>query len=428
MTVNSTCWSKLKGAAMARGVRGFDGSALRAARLVASCPDHPHMLTVACLARLVGTSKALILNYEHGRSSPSPQRLADLARAVGVPASELQHGAQLPDLRVARGLTLAELADRLGLAVNTYRRIESSGILPKRRPGVFWDLAHELDVDHSQLDAAIRRIPAVQKRRKCATLMLDDVLAHALEPGPFQALQDTSLPAEMLAGVYGVTSSTVSTVVNMLLADLRQLALQRAQLEARRDFTAHSKSTQMYERELETISSRIAEDTERVPDILERYLVNPMPQSCWHSLAKLYAAGPHGSGLSSAVSDDVVAALRKTFDHYLIKETPTGLRLSAPGVLFFLDTLPYYRILYVPPDRAIRPDPQFYGWPSFRARAQPHRRHRLRVAHVLGQDPRPHWDGGSWMTIQGGRGWAPADPWVSSTTSWSDEPPPPLIH
>lgn len=407
---------------MARGVSGFDGSALRAARLAAPCPDHPHRLTVACLARQVGTSKALILSYEHGRSSPSPQRLADLARAVGVPASALQHGAQLSDLRVARGLTLAELADRLGLAVNTYRQIESSGILPKRRPGAFWDLAYELDVDHAQLDQAIRRIPAVQERRECATLVLDDVLARALDPGPFQVLQDTSSSAKLLAGVYRVTPSTASRVVNMLLADLRQLALQRAQLEARRDFTAHSKSTQLYERELETISYRITEDTERVPDILERYLVNPMPQSCWHVLAKLYTAGPRGYR-SSALSNDAAAALKKVFDHYLIEEGLARFRLSPPGVLFFLDTLPYYRILYGPPDRAIHPDPPHYGWPSFRSRAQPHRRHRLRVANVLGHDPRPHWDDGSWMTIQGGRSWAPADPYTSSNMSWSDELP-----
>ncbi|MET8453498.1 helix-turn-helix transcriptional regulator [Streptomyces sp. NPDC005209] len=401
---------------MARGVAGFDGAALRAARRGVPCPDHPHMLTVACLARRVGTSKALILSYEHGRSSPSPQRLADLARAVGVPASALQHDAQLSDLRVARGLTLAELAGRLGLAVNTYRRIESSGVLPKRRPGVFWDLAHELDVDHSQLDEAIRRIPAVEERRHHAGLMLDDVLARALDPGPFEALQDSSPPAKILAVVYGVPASTVSTVVNMLLADLRQLALQRAQLEARRDFTAHTRPAHLYERELENISGRIAEDTQRVPDILERYLVNPMPQPCWRGLAELYVAGPSGAAPSS-MSADITAALEKAFDYYLIDENASGLRLSAPGVLFFLDTLPYYRVIYAP-DRAIRPDPQHYGWPSFRAGAQPYRRHRLRVAHVLGHDPHPHWDGGSWMRIQSARA---RDPWASG--GWSDEPP-----
>ncbi|MFI1726399.1 helix-turn-helix transcriptional regulator [Streptomyces sp. NPDC020489] len=406
---------------MARGVEGFDGAALRAARLAAPCRDHghAHMLTVSCLARRVGTSKTLILDYEHGRSSPSPQRLAELARAVGVPAFDLQRRARLSDLRAARGLTLSELAAMLGLAVNTYRRIESSGVLPRRRPGVFWDLATALTVDHMQLHEAIRRIPAVQERREAADGTLREVLAQALEPGPYQPLQDTSLPAQALAATYDVASSTVSKVVNILLTDLRQLAQQQAQLQARRDFTAHSRPTHLYERELETISNRIAEDVERVPDILERYLVNPMSQSCWHSLARLYLAGPPGSALRST-SGDVVVALHKAFNDYLIEVTPAGFQLSTPGVLFFLDTLPYYRVIYTPPERAIRPDPQYYGWPSFRSRAQPNRRHRLRVAHVLGHDPHPYWDGGSWMTIQGGS--RSGDSWGSSTP-WSDEPP-----
>jgi hypothetical protein len=230
----------------------------------------------------------------------------------------------------------------------------------------------------------------------------------------------------VLAEVYGVPSSTVSKVVNMLLADLRQLAMQRAQLEARRDYAAHSRPLHVWDRELETVTSRIEEDTARVPDILERYLVNPMPQPCWHSLVKLYLAGPTGVPLHSlSSSDGVVAALLKTYKHYLIEGAPLDIRLSAPGVLFFLDTLPYYRVVHtLPENRGIRPDPQFYGWPSYRpARSQPGRRHLLRVAHVLGHDPRSVWDNGSWMTIQGGRAWGATDPWVTSSTPWSDEPP-----
>ncbi|MEV0926872.1 helix-turn-helix transcriptional regulator [Streptomyces spongiicola] len=406
---------------MARGVAGFDGSALREARLRTPCPDHPHMLTLSCLARHVGTSKALVLSYEHGRSSPSPQRLADLARVVGVPAAMLQPGAaQLSDLRAARGLTLAELAGRLGLAVNTYRRVESTGVLPKRRPGVFWDLAHTLHVDHTQLQAAFRRIPAVRQRRGHATSMLKEVLELALEAGPFQPLQDTSHTAKVLAGVYGVASSTVSKLVNILLADLRQLALLRAQWEARRDFTAHSRPTHLYERELKTVLDRIAEESARVPDILERYLVNPMPQPCWHSLAKLYLAGPPGINASSLPAS-IVTGLEKAFNGYLVVNHLDELSLSLPGVLFFVDTLPYYRVVYAPPERVIRPDPQSYGWPSFHA--QTLRRHPLRTAHVLGHDPRPHWDGGSWMTTRASRPSNPRESWTVLGSTHADEPP-----
>ncbi|MFF0794194.1 helix-turn-helix transcriptional regulator [Streptomyces spiralis] len=383
---------------MTRGVTGFNGAALRAARRAAPCPDHPHTLTASCLARQIGTSKALVLSYESGRSSPSPQRLADLARAVGVNASELQlNPLELSDLRTSRGLTISALADQLGLAVNTYRQIETRGVLPRRRPGVFWDLTRVLDVSATELHWAIRQIPAVCQRRDRADILLKRVLDGARSPGPFKPLQDTSEAAIELAAVYGVAPSAVSKVVNLLLMSLRQLALQHAQLMASRDYAAHSK-TQVYSEELDRIAIRVKDELASVPDILERYLVNPMPQPCWHSLAKLYLAGP--SGLHpSTMSKEIITALAKSFHGYLLDVPPSGIGLSTPGVLFFLDTLPYYRVIYAPPERVIRPDPQFYGWPSFRARFGL-RRHRLRTAHVLGLDPHPHWDGGSWMTIR----------------------------
>ncbi|MFC9282763.1 helix-turn-helix transcriptional regulator [Streptomyces collinus] len=358
------------------------------------------MLSASCLARQIGTSKPLVLSYENGQSSPSPQRLADLARTLGVPAKALQSGtAKLSDLRTARGLTIAALSKQLGLAINTYRQIEIRGVLPRRRPAVFWDLTRALDVSSTELHWAIREIPAVRQRRDLADLLLKRVLDRALVAGPFMPLQDTSAAARELAQVYCVAPSAVSKVVNLLLMSLRQLALQQAQLLASRDFAAHSRSTQAYEEELDRIAIRVKDELASVPEVLERYLVNPLPQSCWHSLSKLYLAGPHGLH-SSAVSEETLTALAKAFHGYLLDDTLAGVALSPPGVLFFLDTLPYYRVIYTPPgERAIRPEPLYYGWPSFRARFAL-RRHRLRTAHVLHHDPHPHWEGGSWMTIR----------------------------
>jgi transcriptional regulator with XRE-family HTH domain len=326
-----------------------------------------------------------------------------LAWVLGVPASTLQSGEalQLSDLRAARGLTVAALAAELGLAPNTYRRIESSGVLPKRRPGTFWDLARVLDVPCAQLHEAIRQIPSVQERRRSALSTLAPIWRLALSPGPFQALQDTSFHSQVLAHSYGAASSTVSKVVNILLANLRQLAHQKAQLEAHRDFTAHTRPVAAYERELDVISERIEQEIDSAPETLERYLVNPLPQGCWHSLAKLYLAGPAGIDDAAAL-DDNVSTLGKAFDGYLVRDTWDGLCLSDAGVLFFVDTLPYYRVIYAPPERVIRPEPQSYGWPSYHSRSAPYRRHRLRMAHVLGHDPRPLWDDGTWMTIRRG--------------------------
>ncbi|WP_141666028.1 helix-turn-helix domain-containing protein [Streptomyces hirsutus] len=227
---------------MTRGVTGFNGAALRSARLGTKCEKHAHPLTAACLARKVGTSKALILSYEHGRSSPSPQRLAQLAAAVGVPAASLMtRDTQLSDLRVASGLTVSDLAARLGIAVNTYRRIERDGVMPRRRPGVIWDLADVLRVDYSRLRMALHRIPAVQKRWWAAATVLKDVTDRAVNPGPFAPVEDTSTQAQLLATLFRARAATVSQLMNIYLTELRQLASQLAQAKARLDFTTSTR-------------------------------------------------------------------------------------------------------------------------------------------------------------------------------------------
>ncbi|MFE6946529.1 helix-turn-helix domain-containing protein [Streptomyces chartreusis] len=378
--------------AMARGVAGFDGAALKSARLEAKCEEHSHALTAACLARSVGTSKALILSYENGRSSPSPVRLAQLAAAVGVPATDLLNSdVQLGDLRVARGLTMSEVASRLGVAVNTYRRIELDGALPKRRAGIIWDLAGVFHVDHNRLHSAFRRIPAVETRLRVATSLLSDVVARALKPGVFAPVEDTTAEAQGLAILFRSRPTVVSRLLNIHLSDLRQIASQRAQIQVRLDFsTASHRINQQYERELRNLQNEMDKAQRQGPELLEHYLTNPMSQQCWQTLVQLYTAGPMGMD-PQQLEASTVTSLEKIFDYYLIERALTGVTLSAAGVLFFVDTLPYYRAIY-PIQGAIRPDMQHYGWlPSSFPRASMLRRH-LRTAHVLGHDPYFFWN------------------------------------
>ncbi|MFF4828221.1 helix-turn-helix domain-containing protein [Streptomyces sp. NPDC001312] len=375
---------------MTRGVTGFNGAALRVARLSAKCEEHAHPLTAACLARKVGTSKALILSYEHGRSSPSPQRLAQLAAAVGVPAASLMtRDTQLSDLRVASGLTVNDLAARLGIAVNTYRRIERDGVMPKRRPGVIWDLANVLRVDYTRLRVALQRIPAVQRRWLAAATVLKDVSKRAVTPGPFAPVEDTSFEAEALGVLFRARSAAVSQLMNIYLAELRQLASQLAQAQARLDFTTSTRWNHHYESDVGSFGREIEQAQDHGPELLEQYLVNPMAQQCWHTLTVLYLAGP--GGLEPSLLDSAtISALEKIFDSYLIERSLTSISLSTPGVLFFVDTLPYYRAIY-PVQGAIRPDMQYYGWPTIASRSIPPRR-RLRTAHVMGNDPHSYWN------------------------------------
>lgn len=378
---------------MGRGVTGFDGAALRDARRQASCPYHQHALTADCLARIVGTSKALILSYEHGRSSPSPQRLQELAFAVERHPSVLQRSLpQLSDLRVAAGFTAAEMANRLNLAVNTYRRIETEGLMPRRRPGVIWELIRSLGVDYTRVRAALSQIPAVQERRMQAALTLAPLLAQTRRPGEFLRLQDTSVEARHLASLYEARPAAVSKLVNLQIGEVRQLLSRRAQVQARLDF-AHSVPSRFlrtYKDDIALLDEEIRRTEDDIPDVLEQYLVHPLSQRCWVLLTKLYTAGPGGLNLSP--SNETLMALERVFDQYLIDRNPSSARpefavqLSTQGTLFCIDTLPYYRALYHQ-DRVIRPYSHYYGWPSIDAERRP----QLRAAHVMGYDPYPHW-------------------------------------
>ncbi|MFD3572138.1 helix-turn-helix domain-containing protein, partial [Streptomyces sp. NPDC058667] len=62
---------------MARGTGTFNGPALRQARQKA-------MLSAEQLAKAIGTTKAMVLAYENGKSIPEAGRAAQLADALGV--------------------------------------------------------------------------------------------------------------------------------------------------------------------------------------------------------------------------------------------------------------------------------------------------------------------------------------------------------
>ena len=86
---------------MAVGTPGFDGRRLRAARRSAG-------LTQAQLAQQVGVPTTGVANWETGYRAPRADRLAELARLLGVPPSELtsvptDRDAAIERLRLAAG-------------------------------------------------------------------------------------------------------------------------------------------------------------------------------------------------------------------------------------------------------------------------------------------------------------------------------------
>jgi len=92
------------------------------------------------LARQAGAPRSDISKYEAGQAAPQPPRLADLARALGVPVASLLEapgdGEGLAQVRAAAGLTQSALASRAGIGLKRYELAETG-----RRPLSDTDIA-----------------------------------------------------------------------------------------------------------------------------------------------------------------------------------------------------------------------------------------------------------------------------------------------
>ena len=102
--------------------RRVDGAALRRARLNAG-------LTLREVAAELNVADgARVGAWEHGREQPQPSFIPLLAKALNVPAPALLLGKSLTptlaDLRLAKGLTLTQVAANAGIPRTTFHRLE----------------------------------------------------------------------------------------------------------------------------------------------------------------------------------------------------------------------------------------------------------------------------------------------------------------
>jgi transcriptional regulator with XRE-family HTH domain len=102
---------------------GIDPAALRAARERAGLTQHQ-------LARLIGVAGGeRVSRWELGTSEPRPDILVRLAKALDLPAVQLLDlGDDVPDLRALRlaaGLSAADVAARAHVSKPTYQRWEA---------------------------------------------------------------------------------------------------------------------------------------------------------------------------------------------------------------------------------------------------------------------------------------------------------------
>lgn len=132
-------------AARRRGVRGFDGAALRAARARQGMSEED-------LGRATGNATSLICAYEDGRRIPEWKTLDALATALSTTVGELRpgHATTMEDLRCGVGQNQAVAASAAGLTRSGYAMLEN-GHTRTLKPGVAARLASAWKVDEDQV-------------------------------------------------------------------------------------------------------------------------------------------------------------------------------------------------------------------------------------------------------------------------------------
>jgi transcriptional regulator with XRE-family HTH domain len=137
-----------------RSVRGFRPAVVRALR-------EQHGWSLADLGERLGVARSQVWQWEDGRTVPTASRLAELAQMLGVDPYELlavdPANPTLHDLRVRRGLSAKDLADRAGLP---YESVVHSLDLGRRTTDppddVVRKLADALDVGEDEVRRACR--------------------------------------------------------------------------------------------------------------------------------------------------------------------------------------------------------------------------------------------------------------------------------
>jgi transcriptional regulator with XRE-family HTH domain len=134
-----------------QGARGFDGARLRARRLKLG-------MTQRQVARELDVSESVVAHWEGGSQRPTVQRVAALARMLGVTATDLTTSSEdagarsLLQLRMDAGLKQDGLAEQAGLTRTKYSSLERGEVATLSRA----DAARLARVLGVQADAVLR--------------------------------------------------------------------------------------------------------------------------------------------------------------------------------------------------------------------------------------------------------------------------------
>ncbi|MDQ1041821.1 phosphoglycolate phosphatase-like HAD superfamily hydrolase/transcriptional regulator with XRE-family HTH domain [Streptomyces sp. V4I2] len=341
--------------ALARGLGVFfDGARLRRARTGA---EQGRGMSAAELARRVGASKAQILAYENGLYPPDPQRIAALARQLGVAPLELadtstMHTWTLADLRRASGLRARDVTARLKVSPRSYRRLENEGLASARQYALAAAVAACLQVSTGDIDRHLNNVPAVAERLTGSRRLLAPLLERHCAPGRLGAVQADEPEVVELAGLYGRPAPTVARLVAHEVAHIRGVQRRQAALGAVADFATSAAEQADARSRQATEAMRIVEATTSLPSRLESFFRCLLPADCWHALALLHVVRAFGLwltpaqlGIDESAIEAIPAPMLQTSGRPGTGQ-PRGYQICAAGVEHCEAYRPWYDALY----------------------------------------------------------------------------------
>ncbi|MET9607019.1 helix-turn-helix transcriptional regulator [Streptomyces sp. NPDC006512] len=210
---------------MARGTAKFAPDILK--QLRASRQVDGRLLSAADLAERLKTSKARVLAYEAGTSTPEPGRIIQIAQVFAVHPRELYEPnrvqrEQIRDLRCYAGLTADELAKCLNISRAAYRDIERHATLPVRDDGTLpLRLAEALKIPLPMIHRALDNHPVAQQRREAIAGHLQEIFARASEAYRPAVVNPDETALLAIAALLRRPASVVCRLVNHELNNYR---------------------------------------------------------------------------------------------------------------------------------------------------------------------------------------------------------------
>ncbi|MFF8946690.1 HAD hydrolase-like protein [Streptomyces sp. NPDC014864] len=309
---------------MARGLAVmFDGVRLRQARAAA---DEGRGVSAAELARRVRATKAQILSYENGASRPDPQRIRELARALGIEPlqlSDLRDSQEwtLADLRRAHGLRALDAGRSLGLSLRAYRRLESEGFVPAHRFDLMGGLAGLLGISVGEAEEYLCRAPLLSQRLDDVREPLTCLLSHYLQPRNLDRPGPGDDEIVMLAGLYRRSPLTVARILGHEIVRLRGMRRRQVGFEAAADFGATAEEQSKGRSAAQAEARKIRDVIDALPQSMDAFFRCMLPQDTWRILALFYALRPLGGWLSCEQLQATAAQLAVIPSHLLERRT-----------------------------------------------------------------------------------------------------------